>query len=195
MRIMTHEMQRFVEKRAGGLSNSALTELLNTHFGTSLTISQVRVYKKNHHISSGLDGRFKKGRIPPNKGIKGVCAAGCEKGWFQKGELPHNHKPVGSERIDNKDGYLLVKTKEPNIWKLKHRIIWEQYYGPVPSGMIVIFLDGDKLNIDINNLGLIDKKTNVRMNQLGLRYPDAESTKTAIRVAELVSKIAEVKMR
>lgn len=31
--------------------------------------------------------------------------------------FPSNHKPVGSERIDSKDGYVLIKVAEPRTWK------------------------------------------------------------------------------
>ena len=40
-----------------------------------------------------ITGRFLKGHIPYNKGMKGQCAKGCEKGWFKKGHKPKN-KPA-----------------------------------------------------------------------------------------------------
>lgn len=197
MRIMTEEMHQFVVDNASGLSNTALTELVNIHFGTGLTPKQIKNYKKNHRISSGLDGRFTKGQKAHNKGIKMSeevynKAAGT---MFKKGHIPANHKPVGSERIDSKDGYILVKAKEPGTWKLKHRVIWEKHNGPVPEGKCIIFANGDKTDIRIDNLILIDRKVNVRINQQGLRYKNPDSTKVAVKVAELSSAIGEAKRR
>lgn len=197
MKIMSEEMHQFMVDNASGLSNIALTELVNMHFGTSLTLNQIKAYKKNHHISSGLDGRFTKGLVPANKGVKMPKEVYTKVSgtMFKKGHIPANHKPVGCERIDIKDGYILVKTKEPKTWELKHRVIWEQHYGPIPKGKCLIFLNGDKTDVRIDNLVLIDRKVNVRINQAGLRYEDPDSTKAAINVAELLSAIGEAKRR
>lgn len=94
--------------------------------------------------------------LPPNKGKKGICAAGCERTWFQKGHIPANYRPVGSERV-NADGYIEVKVADPNKWKLKHRVVWESVNGKIPKGSIIIFRDNDKSNTDIDNLLLIKR--------------------------------------
>jgi len=50
----------------------------------------------------------------------------------------------------NKDGYnrVVIDKKEYRA----HRIIWEMFNGPVPEGMIIDHIDGDKLNNRIENL-------------------------------------------
>lgn len=57
-----------------------------------------------------------------------------------KGNLPHNTKPIGYERI-SKDGYVEVKVKmRPSSpycndnFIPKHRLLWEAENGPVPKG-------------------------------------------------------------
>lgn len=90
---------------------------------------------------------------------------------FQKGAKPHNHKPVGSTRIDNKDGYVSIKVAEPKEWQLLHRYIWEQANGPIPKGMNVQFIDGNRYNIQLNNLELVSKQANMERNTIH-RYPD-----------------------
>lgn len=56
---------------------------------------------------TGRTGCFKKGQVPPNKGQKGYCAPGSEKGWFKKGQrrgvAVELYKPIGTERV-SKDG-------------------------------------------------------------------------------------------
>lgn len=185
-------MEDFIRSIAPGRSSEDIASLVSAHFGIEFTVRQCAAYKKNHHINTGLTGRFEKGRVPSNKGIKGFCAPGCEKGWFPKGHIPKNHRPVGSERI-SKDGYIEVKVAEPGTWKGRHRIVWEEHNGPVPKGNVVMFLDGDPLNCNIENLACVDQNTNARLNQKGLRFQDRESTLAGINVAKLVNQIAKTK--
>ena len=161
--------------------------MVNDKFGTNYGVNNIRAYMKNHKLRNGLDTSFKKGHIPANKGKKGICGRGCEKTWFKKGHTPSNHKPVGSERIDSKDGYVLIKVAEPRTWKHKHRVIWEQHHGPIPKDYVVIFLDGDKQNLDINNLALITRNELKIMNNQRLRSEDAAITETGVLIARLIS--------
>lgn len=114
-----------------------------------------------------LNARFRKGHEPPNKGRKGLLIPGCEKGWFRKGQRPHNAAPVGTEVMAT-IGYLKVKVAEPNVWEWKHIMEWERANGPVPAGMCVVFLDGDTRNCDPSNLTLMDRAELSCMNHSGL---------------------------
>ena len=133
-------------------------------FNKPITLNQVTGYLKRNGLKNGVNGRFKKGNIPQNKGVKGHCSKGCEKGWFKKGHKPLNYKPVGSERI-NVDGYIEIKVKDPNKWQLKHRYIWEKHNGKIPKDMILIFKDNNKLNVCLDNLILISRAENMEINR------------------------------
>ena len=107
---------------------------------------------------TGRDGRFPKGTVPPNKGRKGFCAKGSERGWFQKGQRPHTWRGAGHESVDPKDGYiwLIVAERNPHTGAatrrvMKHRWLWEQAHGPVPEGHALKCLDGDRANTDPAN--------------------------------------------
>lgn len=128
----TEEMRQFISNNVKGISNAELAGLFNKRFHTNVTTSQIKAYKANHHLSSGLTGHFVKGQPSHNKGKKGIHYLGSEKGWFSRGHMPHNHKPVGSERI-SKDGYVEVKVAEPKKWRLKHNVIWENANGKIPK--------------------------------------------------------------
>lgn len=182
--LYPEEISRFIEQNHSGVGPKDMTELLNKTFGTNYTTTQMKSYYRNHKIDSGLDGRFEKGNIPPNKGKKGYYALGCEKGWFKRGETPINHKPVGSERVDV-DGYTLIKTKEPNIWVPKHKVLWEEKNGKVPEGHVLTFLDGDKSNITIDNLALITMAESLELTRSELRSENPEFTKTGILIAKV----------
>ena len=179
------EIYDFIEENANGRSTQELTDLVNDKYRKKYTTGQIRAFKKNHKISSGIDCRFQKGNVPQNKGIKGIYHSGCEVGWFKKGNIPHNHKPVGSERIDSKDGYTLIKTAEPNKWELKHKVIYESKFGKLPEGYIVTFLDGDKSNIEIDNLEAITMAESLELTRSGLRFDDANFTRTGILITKI----------
>lgn len=184
--LFEKEIEQFIVDNITGISVKELTEKVNTSFGTMYSVGQIRSYKSRNGLKNGMDAQFKKGSIPHNKGVKGVHAPGSEKGWFKKGDMPINHKPVGSERVD-KDGYTLIKVAEPRTWKHKHRVIWEQHHGPIPKDHVVIFLDGDKQNLDINNLALITRNELKIMNNQSLRSEDADITETGVLIARLIS--------
>lgn len=103
--------------------------------------------------------RIKKGSVPHNKGKRQadfMSAEAIERTKatrFRPGQMPHNTRPVGYESV--RDGYVYVKVEGGRKMVLKHRWVWEQHNGPVPEGMYVAFIDGNRLNCDIGNLVLI----------------------------------------
>jgi hypothetical protein len=113
--------------------------------------------------------QYAKGHTPVTKGkaMADLCSADAlkrmAKTQFKKGSRPHNHKPVGSERL-TKDGYLEMKIAEPNKWKALHRIMWEETFGPIPQGMNVQFVTKDKMNLSPWNLELRSKADNMKKN-------------------------------
>ena len=83
-------------------------------------------------------------------------------------------------------GYIEIKIKEPNLWVLKHRLIYEKYYGEIPAGYSVIFGDGDKQNCDINNLILVSRSELLILNRNKLIKKDSALTRTGINIAKLI---------
>jgi len=167
-----------------------MTDLFNARFGTDLSLNQITAYTKNHHLANGLDTRFKPGAPTAYQCPKGRRLS--ESTEFKKGNRPWNYLPVGSERITT-EGYVDVKIADPNKWKQKHHLIWEAVNGPIPKGHLVIFGDGNKLNVTLDNLILITLAQNARLNGYKLRQTDAELTKTAIIIVDLNAKIVQRK--
>lgn len=58
----------------------------------------------------------------------------------------------GGERSD-KNGYVRVYVA-PGKRTLEHRAVWETAYGPIPKGLHVHHIDGDKTNNRLDNLAL-----------------------------------------
>lgn len=121
-------------------------------------------------------GRFAKGHVPFNKGRKGWCMAGAEKGWFKQGTRPKNWQPIGTTRL-MREGYFEVKINttghKPTDWIAVHRLVWARCNGTIPKGYVVYFLDGNGQNAEITNLGCISQAQNMArnsMHQYGQEY-------------------------
>lgn len=190
--------EEFIRKVSWGRHLPELRKIVTAKFGDILTQEQLKSFlARKHIIRFENHGRFEKGRVPANKGKK-MPAAVYEKSkhtMFKKGNQPANHREVGSERI-NVDGCVEIKVAEPNHWQLKHRAIYEDYHGvKLKSTDVVIFLDGDKQNFNIENLALIDRGINAIMNHEGMRFADAEITRTEVNIAKLKKAIAAAKRK
>lgn len=190
-KLFTREIRNFIFANNKGNSLAKITALVNDKFGTKFTERQMRHFRHNNHLISGLTGRFEKGCIPPNKGKKGWHAPGSEKGWFKKGSVPWNKLSVGSEIIDT-DGYFRVKVAEPNVWEFKHRMVWEKHHGKVPPGHVITFLDGNKTNCELANLCLISTAENAVLNFTRLRCASSDLMETSLAIAKLKIKIAAI---
>ena len=183
----TDEMKQFILDNYKGRYNQELADLFNQKFNTNITSRTIKSYKANNKLNSGLTGKFRKGQTPHNKGKK-MPKEVYEKvkhTMFAKGNVPPNHRPVGSERI-SKDGYIEVKVAEPNKWRLKQRVVYEEAKGKIPEGCPIIFLDGNKRNFDIDNLRCITRSELLYLNCNGLNNSN-EITETGILMARLDS--------
>jgi hypothetical protein len=190
----TPEQAAFIIEHYKGRSNKELSEMINEQFDLNLSVTQVKTFKANRKLNSGLTGRFELGQVPVNKGTKGLYNVGGNRTSFKKGHKPKNYRPVGSERV-NVDGYIEVKVADPNKWRLKHSVVWEEANGPIPKGHCVIFLDGNRINLSLDNLQLITRNQLARLNQNHLIFNDAELTKTGIIIADIRSKINDRKKK
>lgn len=191
----TEEQIDFFKRNIKGTHFREMKEMVNAKFGLDLTINQIRGFANRNNLKNGIDMCYKKDLIPWNKGMKGLQIGG-KSTQFKKGQTPQNYKPVGSERVDNKDGYTLVKVKDEGAfgdrWRHKHVVEWEKHHGKVPNGYTVIFLDGNKENITISNLEMISRAELLRMNQERLFSDNPKLTKSAITLIRLKQKVYDM---
>lgn len=189
-RIYTDEMKAFIFENNFGHSAKELAEMLNERFGTSITNVQIRSFRQNNKLNSGLNGRFEKGKVPYNKGKK-YPNMPPNSGQFKKGSKPNSYHPVGTINMTT-DGYLKVKVADPNVWERVHLQVWREHFGPVPEGCVIVFLDGDKTNVDISNLACITRADLAQMNKNRYFDSDAETTKAALGMVQLQRKVKEI---
>ena len=194
--LLTSEQAAWLRDQYRHISRAELTASLNERFGLSLRVSQVVAYCKNHGITSGRSGCFEKGLRPWNKGTKGIMPGSHTS--FGKGHVPANLRDIGEERLDSRDGYLIVKTAAINPhtgffgwWRHKHVVVWEEAHGPVPEGHVVTFINGDILDVRLENLEMISRAEHVRRNKLRLRELPEELKPTARLLAKVQMKAGE----
>lgn len=189
----TEEQIQFLRENIAGRSYNDMTRLFNERFGLALNAGRIKSALDRYKLRNGRDGRFRRGRTPANKGKKRLWQGGVET-QFKPGHMPNTYKPVGAERISS-DGYAMVKVADPNKWRAKHVVMWEQVNGPVPLGHVVIFANGNRLDINLDNLILISRRELVVLNKFGLISADAELTRSGVAVADIYLKISERKKR
>lgn len=119
----------------------------------------------------GAACRFSKGHTPYNKGQRrpGWAPGRMAETQFKKGNHPQTWRPIGSTRF-SKEGYLQRKVTDtgyaPRDWRAEHNLLWESVHGPIPAGHVVIFKDGDKARIVLENLELISRAELMNRNTI-----------------------------
>ena len=191
--IWSDEEKQYLAEITPGRGYKEIQSMMSCKFGFDYTHHQIKGAITRNKLNTGRTGRFEKGRATWNKGTKGLTKANVTS--FKKGQKPHNYKPLGSERI-TKDGYCEIKVSDTGRrWKSKHLVVYEKHHGKVPRGSVVIFLDGDKRNFDIDNLHLVTRGQLAMLNKNNLIQKDADLTKTAINVVDLMKKISTIEKK
>ncbi len=98
--------------------------------------------------------------------------------------IGHDPVPVGTVRIRtrhkrNEEQRAYVKVAAPNRWRLRAHVVWESNHGPIPKGVDIHHIDGDKLNDSITNLQAVS-----RAEHLDLHRHDYQGRTTAKLVAK-----------
>jgi hypothetical protein len=190
--IFSPEQVQFLRAGYKDYTVQELTALFNAKFCGNHHTGRIKSFLSNHGVISGRTGCFEKGSVSWNKGKKGYMGANATS--FKKGQLPHNHKRLWTERI-SKDGYVEISVPEvnphtgfPQRYRMKHVWLWEVHNGPVPPGSIVVFRDGNKGNIALENLMLVTRAELLSMNLHGYQSTPDELKPAVLVLAKLETK-------
>jgi len=82
-------------------------------------------------------------------------------------------------------GYKYIKTGKGHKQMLYSRYIWELNYGPVPENYSVIYLNGDSMDCDIDNLMAISNRIKSLLSVYDLWSNNADIMRTSIKWCEL----------
>jgi hypothetical protein len=145
-----------------------------------VSLNNLHALCKRNKWRAANTGHFAKGQTPHNKGKTMPSHPNSAAHTFKPGAIPPNRLPMWSERT-GKDGYIEMKVPEVNPhtghatrYRHKHRYLWEQKNGPLPPGMALKCLDGNKLNTDPSNWQAIPRALLPRLNgRFGRDYDTA----------------------
>lgn len=185
------EQQKWIEENQKGISRLELSKKFNKKFKENFEVNQFRNYLTKKGLRNGLDTKFKVGKVPDN-GHRFVSNDPRSIPYqFKKGHISHTTLPIGT--IREHYGYQTIKVEEPNVWKKRHQLIWEEHYGEIPKGHRVMFKDQDKSNLTIENLMLVKEVELAMMNRFDLVKPNKTLTEIGHTVSKIIIKRAELK--
>lgn len=123
----------------------------------------------------GKATQFKPGQVPANKGLRrpGWAPGRMRETQFKKGERAgvavRLYKPIGTERV-SKDGYLERKVNDDlplqARWRGVHLIVWEATHGPVLPGHAIVFRNGNKADLRLDNFECITRRALMLRNSV-----------------------------
>jgi len=183
--LWTTEQLAILRREYPHKSSSEVARLVgHTLSSTYRTAHRLGILKSEAYLASPaagrLDGvrgtshRFTKGHTSWNKGTHWKAGGRSVQTRFKQGQRPHTWRPIGSERVTD-DGIRQRKITDtgypPKDWKSIHVMMWETENGPVPPGHIVVFKDGNRENLVLDNFELVTRQELMRRNSYHTRYP------------------------
>lgn len=122
--------------------------------------------------------RFKPGQAPWNKGRSYHPGGRCAETQFKPGNRPHTWHPIGHERITD-EGYLQRKMTDTGVTRRDyvnvHWLLWFEAGRTIPPNHVLIFRDGNRKKITLENLELVSRPELMRRNSVhNLPKPIAE---------------------
>lgn len=209
----TDDEIKWIKNQSKEISKAELFKRFCKEFGRNMTEksfisflskSGIRTEKRHHYTKKQNDFLIENvGKIPYRKltelfnekfnadvslvSLRGQCLSYL---GVKQGFNPKNHLEVGEKRKSS-TGYTRIKTTKQegldrNVrWKALSRMIYEEHYGKIPENCVIVFLDGNKGNLDINNLYCITKSIHAIMASHQWFTDSREHTLTAIKWCEL----------
>ena len=181
--------RRFLLDTIPGRHRSETVALFNKTFSKPITLNQLKHFIKLNNIKTVRRAPYEKGTQPLTGFKKGEMR--YPHYAFKKGQKPPNTRPIGDKHVGT-DGYSLVKTGD-NQWQAEHILLWESRYGTVPEGRVLIFADGNKSNISLDNLIMVSRKELGILSAYNLRSSNPDLQRAGITVAKIIAKIKSKK--
>jgi len=132
-------------------------------------LAALEIRQRVQFIDGSKSTRFQPGQAPWNKGVPFSAGGRSKETRFKPGQRPHTWRQIGTERL-SKEGYLQRKVADtgysPRDYKAVHHLVWIEAGREIPPGHVLIFIDGDKRNITLDNLRLITKAENMARNTI-----------------------------
>lgn len=181
----TREQKEYLRDICGDKSLREVHKMFLEKFGVSVTERSIRSVVNRNGWKFGRQGyadTFRNGRTAWNKGLNGLDLS-RGKGQFKKGELSPKYKAIGSQTI--RKGVVWIKVGDPDVWIPKHLHVWRKIYGPIPEGHVIRFKDGNKMNVEKENLFMTPHRVCVSVARRNIESEHPELNVSVHRLAEL----------
>lgn len=125
-----------------------------------------------------------------NKKFCANVTARSMKDWCYRNKTPRRKvrvkkdKPIGYERL-TRDGYIKIKAHELKPMVLKHHYVWEEAHGKIPEGYLVLFKNMDKTDCRLENLILVSRAEQARLNQTYVKLANKDTNLSCILMAKI----------
>ena len=192
----------WIEANAKRQRPDAWAEFVSLFDRPDVSLSNYSALCKRRRWLTGQTGRFVKGQGAWNAGVRMPTHPNSVATRFKPGAVPRNPNPIGHERLC-RDGYIEVKVAMVNPYTgafghyvHKHRHLWEQVNGPLPKGMVLKCLDGDRQNCNPANWvavprALLPRLAGGRLGRLSYDQAPAELKPALLAIAKLEHKARE----
>lgn len=178
----TVDEKEWLARQDKTLTYKELTMLFNEKFGQHRTVSQISdLCAKRMHIKRAVNkGRFSDGAKPKFAVGEEVIKQGYV--WVK----------VNDEYFR---GYHMSMSDYKKNWRRKSDVVWEQANGAIPKGCFLVFLDGNPLNCELDNLYPVNRKIHAIMCKNQWYTENREVTLFALKTAELMRAVAAERRR
>lgn len=166
------------------MTDQELSDRFLLVYNVKHSAASIKSFRTQNKIKSGRSGRMGTDRDTMKKWQYIFRRGHHVVTEFKKGEKPWNTKELGTESKTS-DGYIVRKVENGRRWKLRARIVWEEHNGPIPEGMRVIHLDGNKENDSIENLALCSFAESFNAVRAGMIEGQPELNKAILNIEKL----------
>jgi hypothetical protein len=210
----TEEEVEWLKENVYGVRHEELARRFNERFGTNVNRYNIRNMLTRRGIKNGLNQsdltkemkqfvfdnykgisnqeladrvnkefgtNFGATKFADFKWLNGLRSGYQYQPWL-KWQKEHLHETV------RQDGYVYIKVD--NDWYAKQRWVYEQAYGELQPGEVIIFKDGDSTNCDLDNL--IKVRKNVLCRVASLLTDDKEINNSLILTGLVLDKIKQI---
>lgn len=168
LRVWSDEYDEWLKANIDSHSRKGLTDAFNERFGTHMSEGSIKV-----RCNKTLGLRFSDNKERLSK----LHSDG--------------HAPTGNV-IVTKQGYCLIKG-EDRKYHPAGKYLYEQANGKMPKGAQIVFLDGDRTNLSLDNIYCVSGKVERELNKRRWRFNDPIMTLTAIKTCELMYLVKDSK--
>ena len=184
----------FLRENRERLTIPLLTKAFNEKFGESRTENSIYEKCKELRLIVGNKNQQNRGWVHWGIGLTKEefkshykSEEDFKRGQFKPGCRSSSYTYQVGDEV-NRGDYTFIKitdditVKPSKQWMAKHRWVWEQANGPVPNGYCIIFIDGNKHNMSLDNLRAVPRAVQGRVRQ---QQVEPKMIDAVIKIAEL----------